>query len=284
MPIAEPARLTDIDTAYSNGGAVRGSEAFPDRWAGLAESFRETIMADGRGSLEQPYGEGERQVFDLFLPVHPPKGLVVFIHGGYWMKLSKSLFSHLAEGPLARGWAVAMPTYTLAPEARISDIVGEIGAFLDHIATKVDGPITIAGHSAGGHLAGRMACADAPISGAVRDRIGAYLSISGVYDLRPLLRSDLNHTLHLDLEEARAQSPALLEPANDTPVTLVVGADELPEFLRQTALLSSTWYGLGIPVATQETRHRHHYDVIDDLADPNSAMVAVLTPGETEEE
>ena len=38
------------------------------------------------------------------------------------MALSKDDFSHLAAGPLARGWAVAMIGYTLAPQARIADI------------------------------------------------------------------------------------------------------------------------------------------------------------------
>ncbi|MBC8129378.1 MAG: alpha/beta hydrolase [Rhizobiaceae bacterium] len=279
MTILDTRRLEDFDAAYSNGGAVEGSQAFPERWTERAEAFRETIMADGRGSLDQPYGEAERQVYDLFLPVHPPKGLVVFIHGGYWMRLSKSFFSHLAQGPLGRGYAVAMPSYTLAPEARIEEIVKEIGIFLDCVAEKVDGPITIAGHSAGGHLAARIASSTAPISDAVRERVEAYLSISGVHDLRPLLRTDMNATLHLDEDEARTESPALLEPANETPVTLVVGADELPEFLRQTALLASAWYGMGIPIATSEVRGRHHYDVLDALVDPKSEMTAVLTPG-----
>ena len=46
--------------------------------------------------------------------------LVVFVHGGYWLRFHRDIWSHFAQGLTARGWAVAMPSYTLAPEARIA--------------------------------------------------------------------------------------------------------------------------------------------------------------------
>ncbi|BDA84121.1 esterase [Aureimonas sp. SA4125] len=278
MKIDATTRLEDHDTAYSNSGAVKGSERFAPAWTAAAESFRAALMADGRGSLDQPYGGGARQAYDFFLPVHPPRGLFVFVHGGYWQRFDKSLFSHLAGGPLARGFAVAIPSYTLCPDVRIGDIVKEIGAFLEHVAAKVDGPITLAGHSAGGHLVARMAAAPSPISDDVRARIAAVLSISGVHDLRPLRATAMNAVLHLDGAEARAESPALLDPAIAAPVTCWVGGDELPEFLRQNALLANLWYGLGHPTRTVVSPGRHHYDVIDDLTDPDSAMTALVSP------
>ena len=33
--------------------------------------------------------------------------VVVFVHGGYWMETNRDLWSHLASGALARGWASA---------------------------------------------------------------------------------------------------------------------------------------------------------------------------------
>ena len=93
-----------------------------------------------------------------------PKGLVVFIHGGYWLRFDKSFWSHLATGAVEFGYAVAMPTYTLCPEIRISGIVGEIGAAIGKAAGLVDGPIFLTGHSAGGHLASRMVAAGSPLA------------------------------------------------------------------------------------------------------------------------
>jgi arylformamidase len=83
--------------------------------------------------------------------------VVVFIHGGYWHLFSKSHWSHLAEGPLGQGFAVAIPGYTLAPVARLSEITAEIARAAWFVATRVPGKMVIAGHSAGGHLAARMA-------------------------------------------------------------------------------------------------------------------------------
>ena len=278
MKIDAATRLEDNDIAYSNSGAVKGSEAFAPRWAAQAEAFRAALMADGRGSLDQPCGDGARQVYDLFLPVHPPLGLFVFVHGGYWQWLDKSFFSHLAAGPLSRGFAVAIPSYTLCPDIRIGGIVQEIGSFLAHVAAKVDGPITLAGHSAGGHLVARMAASPSPLADEVRARIAAVVPISGVHDLRPLLGNSMNAALHLDAAEARAESPALLDPAITAPVTCWVGGDELPEFLRQNALLASLWYGVGVPTRAVVVPGRHHFDVIEDLADTASAMTALVSP------
>jgi hypothetical protein len=57
-------------------------------------------------------------------------------------------------------------------------------------------------------------------------------------------------------------------------VTVWVGADERPAFLDQARWLAETW-GCGHVVAPG----KHHFDVIDALADPDSQMVATLVGG-----
>jgi len=256
------------DEAYSNSAFIPGGDSFPARWTAAAAAFR--AQADAR--LDQRYGPGEREVYDLFLPKGPPRGTVIFIHGGYWLTFDKSSWSHLAAGPLAHGWAVAMPSYTLAPQARIGHMVRQIGRAVSAIVTARPGEIRLAGHSAGGHLATRMSCAGSPFSGP----IAKTLSISGLHDLRPLLRTAMRTELRLDETEAAAESPALLMPREGTVVTCWAGANERPEFIRQTALLANIWTGLGATTKQVIASGRHHFDVIDDLADPASAMVAEL--------
>jgi acetyl esterase/lipase len=258
----------DWDDAYSNSAYIPDGEAFPARWAEAASAFR----ASARAHLDQPYGPHEREVYDLFLPAGTPRGTVIFIHGGYWLAFDKSSWSHLAEGPLAHGWAVAMPSYTLCPEARIGEIVGQIGRAVSTIAEKHPGEIRLSGHSAGGHLATRLCCADQPL----RDRIAKTLSISGLHDLRPLLQTAMRAKLRLDEAEAATQSPALLMPRTGVRVTAWAGADERPEFIRQTALLANIWTGLGARMKQVLAPDRHHYDVIDEMAQPDSAMIAEL--------
>lgn len=269
-------RITDWDDAYSNGAHIRGGDAYPARWAERAAAFRTELATTGRAELDLPYGEGERERYDLFRPEGAAKGTVIFVHGGYWMAFDKARWSHLAAGPLARGWAVAMPSYTLCPDTRIAGITRQMARSVEVIAGEEAGPLRLTGHSAGGHLVSRLACADAPLSDDVRARVGHVVSISGLHDLRPLLNTRMNATLRLDEAEAAAESPALLRPQPGIGITCWVGADERPEFVRQTELLANVWLGLGAATALRLAGGRHHFDVIDDLADPESDLVAAL--------
>lgn len=269
-------RIVDWDDAYSNSAYIPGGDTYPAQWAERAAAFRAEIAGAGRAELDLPYGEGERERYDLFRPEGEVKGTVVFVHGGYWMAFDKGRWSHLAAGPLARGWAVALPSYTLCPENRIAGITRQVARAVEAIAAAEAGPLRLTGHSAGGHLVSRLACADAPLSEAVRERVGHIVSISGLHDLRPLLNTGMNATLRLDEAEAAAESPALLRPRLGIGITCWVGADERPEFVRQTELLANIWLGLGAATGLRLAERRHHFDVIDDLADAGSELVETL--------
>jgi len=269
-------RIDDWDDAYANGDNIPGGDEWPERWVAPAQAWRSDRQAGGRARIDLAYGTGARNRFDLFLPDGTPEGLVVFVHGGFWMKLDKSYWSHLAGGANARGWAVAMPSYTLAPEVRIADITREIGAAIAEAAKTVSGPIVLTGHSAGGHLVTRMVSATSPLPDAVRARIVHTLSISGVHDLRPIMRTGLNRTLHIDADEARRESPVLLDPADKVRLTCWVGAGERSEFIRQNALLANIWKGCGAATLAVDEPDRHHFDVVDGLADPASPITTQL--------
>jgi len=253
--------IADWSDAYRNSRYIAGGDAYPAYWAAAAAEFR----GRSKSRLDLRYGPGPRHLLDLFLPEARPKGLAVFVHGGYWMDFDKSSWSHLAQGAVARGWAVAVPSYTLAPAARIAQITAEIGQAIAHAASLIDGPIRLAGHSAGGHLVSRMLCADAPLPPQVRSRLAHVLSISGVHDLRPLLLTDLNRTLRIDEAEAAGESPALLRPVAGAPITCWVGSEERPEFLRQNDLLANIWTGLGAETTAHHAPGLHHFNVIDGL-------------------
>lgn len=264
------------DDAYSNGAYIQGGDTYPAKWNEAAARFRTELSAAGRAEIDQPYGASPRERFDLFQPEGTAKGLFVFVHGGYWLAFDKSSWSHLAAGALAHGWAVALPSYTLCPEARIAQITAQVGAAIATAAQRVSGPLLLAGHSAGGHLVSRMCCADSPLTKDVRARLQHTISISGLHDLRPLIGTSMNKTLRLDEAEAVRESAALQRPLPDARITCWVGAEERPEFLRQNALLANIWAGLGARTAAHQAADRHHFNVIEDLADPKSALVATL--------
>ncbi|MGQ2910002.1 MAG: alpha/beta hydrolase [Aliihoeflea sp.] len=272
-------QVTDFDDAYANGPNIARGERWPGLWVEPAAEYRNALEADGRARLDQPYGERPRNRFDLFLPEGSAKGLVVYIHGGFWLRLEKSFWSHLAAGPLAHGYAVAMPSYTLCPDIRIGGIVQEVGAAIETAASLVEGPIRLTGHSAGGHLATRMVTTTSPLSDATRARIANTVSIAGVHDLRPMMRTAMNADLKIDEAEALAESPALLRPLDNARVTCWVGGTERAEFRRQNALLANIWTGLGAVTSCFEEPDRHHFDVIDGLADPDHALTRTLLTG-----
>ena len=271
-------QITDWADAYANVPNIPGGEAYPERWAEDAQAFR-NAGSFAQAELKTPYGDGQRNWYDLFAPHTKARGTLVFVHGGYWMRFDPSSFSHFAAGALARGWAVAMPCYTLCPDIAVSGITNEIGKAITQIAARTDGPIVLAGHSAGGHLVTRMLCDDSPIAPDVLARISRVMSISGVHDLRPLLAAPQNDTLKMDTAMAAAESPALHWPKGEAPLICWVGAGERAEFLRQNALLASIWLGLGARTQSVEEPDMHHFSVIEGLQQPDSPITEALLAG-----
>jgi arylformamidase len=106
-------------------------------WTARAERFRE----EARAELDIAYGTRPRESLDLFLPAGAARGLVVIVHGGFWLRFDKSDWSDLAAGSLALGWAVAVPSFPLAPETRLAGIARLIARALELAASRVEGPI-----------------------------------------------------------------------------------------------------------------------------------------------
>lgn len=246
-----------LDQAYENGAHIPGGAEYPALWTARAQAFRA-----GVAPRVVAYGPGARQALDLYAP-DAPRGLMVFVHGGYWLATGREMWSHLAAGALARGWAVAMPSYTLAPQARIAQMTAEVAQAVTVARGVIAGPVVVTGHSAGGHLAARMACL---IPGLAR-----VVPISPLADLAPIMGTSMNDTLHLDAAEVAAESPCRARPL--CPAHVWVGGQERPAFLWQARLLSEAWDCNWTPEAG-----RHHFDVIEGLADPASALMDALIP------
>lgn len=257
--------ITDWDDAYANAPYIDGADAIA-AWPRRSDTWRAQHPAETHS-----YGPGARQVLDIYRPAGRAKGLAVFVHGGYWQRFAASDFAFVAEGALRSGFAVALPTYNLAPAATVAGITAEIRSAIGMAARLCNGPIHMAGHSAGGHLVTRMVCADG-LPATVAARVTRVLSISGVHDLRPLQRTAMAAPLGLTDAMARAESPALLHPATGAGIVCAVGTGERPEFLRQTDLLANIWTGLGADIRAVQIPDRHHFDIIDALTDADSTL------------
>lgn len=257
----------DPDRAYQNGAFIAGADAFPPRWKAEAQAFRDGLGS--RAELGLTYGPGERHQFDLFSPEGKPNGLLVFVHGGYWRSFNRDMWSHLAAGALAQGWACAMPSYTLAPQARISQMTQEVAQAVKAASVLVAGPVVVTGHSAGGHLSARMGCTDLDLP-----QVRRVVPISPLSELEPLRQTAMNSDLQIDDDAAAWESPARLALREGCSAHVWVGGDERPAFLWHARTLSEAW---ACPWTIAPGKH--HFDVIDQLTDPASPLLSACLDG-----
>jgi len=254
----------ELDAAFNNMAAVADSAQRLADWSDRSARLR----ARQGDELEIPYGSGARNRFDIFRCGRPSAPLAVFIHGGWWQRNSKEVFSCIAEGPMAHGVDVALIGYTLAPDATLADMAAEVRRALDAIAShqRARGGVTtfgLMGWSAGGHLTALTMDHSAVATG---------LSISGVFDLEPIRHSYINDKLKLSAVDAGALSP-IRRPLIDKRLTLAFGLAELPEMQRQS-LAFHRHVGSGtlcLPLAGHD-----HFSIIEDLAQPGGRLSHVF--------
>lgn len=243
----------DLEAEYNNRARVADSGAIIAGWARDAAAFR----------LQHPphvlaYGPGPREAMDLFLPAGPLKGATILFHGGYWQALDRGFGSHWAGGLLARGVAVALPSYDLCPDVTLARITEQAEAAALALHAHLGLPLLAMGHSAGGHLAAwllaRLEC------------VGAALPISGVFWLEPLLSTSIGVGLRLDALAARALSPGMWPPPSK-PLHAVVGGAESDAFLAQTNDFARAWGG-----TTEALPGLDHFTVLSPLANPGHPL------------
>lgn len=258
-----------LDAAYNNRAAVRDYPAISAQRQKRSNEVR--AVRPFRADLA--YGAGERERLDFFPAVAANAPMLAFIHGGYWQSNDKDASSFLVEGPLARGFAVALIEYTLAPDASIDQIVAEVRRAADWLAAHAAELGTnrerlyISGHSAGGHLSATLL--DHP-------SVAGVLAISGLFDLEPIRLCYLNDKLRLTPESAARNSPLLHIPQRAVPSVVAVGAAELPELVRQSSQYAAALAKRSLPAHYLPLADLDHFSVLEELANPEGALCAAL--------
>ena len=267
----------NYEVEYDNRGRVKEHPEIFARWAGEAEFYRADMLKNDRAELGLTYGSTPRQTVDLFLAEeHEHAPLAIFIHGGWWRSLEPSAFSQMARGPNSRGISVAVVGYDLCPNVSIADIVEQMRRMCAFLWQRFGRRMMVYGHSAGGHLAAALVATDwrALYPKAPADLVPAAYSISGVFDLTPLLQTSVNQDLRLDPALARELSPQFWPIAAARIFDAVVGGLESGEFKRQSRAIAQAWQQAGAQARYEEVDGTNHFTVIDPLSDPQSAMAA----------
>jgi arylformamidase len=220
------------------------------------------------------YGSHPRENLDLFRAPNA-NATLVFIHGGYWRMHSKLETAFIAEHFVERGISVALINYPLCPDVTLSDIrTSVLHGFTYLWARVLDADerhsIVVSGHSAGGHLAALHATVDWQARGLPADPIKAIVSLSGVFDVSPLLHTSVNADLRLTAETAADLNLLTAIPRTDCRMLLAVGDDEPEEFHAQAQDLAKAWGTL--TSRCESIAGTNHFTIVENFADPATQL------------
>lgn len=255
----------ELDAAYDSDAAVPLHSEIMRKLRARSSDFRREHSAN----LDLRYGPKPRNLIDLFLAEKCPVSILCFLHGGYWQSGAKEFFSALAYGPMTHGISVAFIGYTLAPEASLTEIVSEVRTGLQFLSTYFDysPSLFLSGWSAGGHLA--ACCMDLPM-------VVGGISVSGIYDLKPIQLSWLNANLNLTSEEVVQFSPILNMPKSAGPLITVVGENELSGLRCQTHDYTLAREEKNLPGTCIKLEYHNHFTILDELERPDGEITKLI--------
>ena len=259
-----------LNNQYNNRLQVPGHAVHTETWERLSRQTEKEYFSINNIA----YGELSRERLDIYPSSKPESKTLVFIHGGYWRNMDKTLFHFVPKAFHQYNTTTVLVTYPLAPQASIDQAVSSCRKALNWVQENISqfngdaGALYIAGHSAGGHLAVMMMTEDEKYS---TPGIKGVCSVSGLFNLVPIQLSEINETLQMDKAMALQNSPVYLAPLVNCPLLLTVGADETEEYKEQSDELYKNWKEK-ISIQLLQLKGMNHYSIIEDLLNNDSLL------------
>jgi arylformamidase len=277
------AKPADLDKLYNARLSIPNAQDTFDQWGLMSAGTRARFAC----LLDLPFGDTPLQRLDYFpaqrLANEAAKPLLIFIHGGYWRSRDKNEFSFLVQPYVRAGINVALLNYELIPSTNLLQLCLQVVNGITWLAKRHENlsfdveQITVAGHSAGGHLAAMAACADWAMltQGRHVQLVKKFVALSGLFDLAPLMRAPfLRSDLNLTAAQVDATSPALFKAPRNTRGLLAVGQLESAAFYEQSELLAQRWKSVVAPVLVAPDCD--HLRICSSMADEKSPLSRAL--------
>ncbi|NQV96173.1 MAG: alpha/beta hydrolase [Acidimicrobiaceae bacterium] len=248
-----------LEREYSPASCVPDVQVFLDSYATRGVIAREMIKH------QQIYYGGHQDEWLWYAPSGGAEHetLIVFVHGGFWRRLSADDGTFLTPGWHDLGYSVASINYSLCPNEPLDVLVDQTRRAIEFLSSRHSPARTLlVGHSAGAHLVAMA------MGKAVSTEFGGAILVSGVFDLEPIIFTSVNDAVKLDPGSARRLSPIhRVADAPNTPVLIIWGEKETEEFKRQSREFATAWSTVpGHNVATTtEIASRNHFDILDEL-------------------
>ncbi|MTI01399.1 alpha/beta hydrolase [Roseibium sp. RKSG952] len=256
---------TELNQEYSPSSMVGGDiTPYLASYKALSAQARDDLTV--QENLR--YGDSPEHVLDFFPSQKPGAPLHVFIHGGYWQALSQRESAMMAPALIESGHAFATLNYTIAPKARLGQMIDECRQALLWLAGRAKelgfdpSRITLSGHSAGGHLASMVMASSSDVLARSGLRVRDVILISGVFDLEPISLTPVNDPLQLSPVEVHDLSPNLHLPTPGPRYRVIVAERDTPEFIRQSRDYAELLRRAGHSVSFDLQMGMHHFDII----------------------
>lgn len=239
-----------------------------------------------KSRLDVRYGNSQRQSMDIyFKEKESDTPIFVYIHGGYWIDLSKAE-SGICVAPLVeRGYRVVVMDYDLCPSVTLEEIVTQTKKFIQFLlqyATETNAEtISFCGHSAGAHLIANLLqkdCLNLPNANLIKN----LFLISGIYDLRDLRKTQAvnpNNILSLDEKSAEKLSPILFEfcgVAAEIQICIISGEHDSGAFRQQSRNFFDKLKSNDFRVKFEMLTGYDHFTIIEELRNDESLVMGLI--------
>ena len=262
-----------LDAAYDQSVYAPNQREVQGRMRRASAEVRRRLGAPQRHA----YGPSTIEQLDVYPAARANAPIHVFIHGGAWRSGTAAEHADAAEMFHRAGAVYVVPDFTLVQDAAdslrtMAAQVRSAIAWTRRNAARIGGDparIYISGHSSGAHLAGVALITDwAGEFGLPPDFITGAVLVSGMYDLKgPRLSARSNYVKFDDAMEEALSAMRHLDRVR-TPLVLVHGTLETPEFQRQTRDFAAALQQAGKPVELIVAEGFNHFEIRETMANP----------------